>query len=149
MSSWITRKKISEDTLARIPAILHEVREGSSDSWFISEQLSPLPQDKCPTHPPTTVRVINSDSFTAARDIIREAAAKGETARKKTAVLNLASDLEPAGGWAQTLSRTQVGRESYFVMRKILRHYFGAFTIHLWWLRRRKPCAIRPHCTQL
>jgi len=107
MSSWSTRRKISEDTLDRIPAILHEVRKGSADSTFISEQLPPLPSDKRPNHPPSNIRVINSDSFTAARDIIRNATAKGETAEGKMAVLNLASDLEPGGGWAYTLSKTQ------------------------------------------
>ncbi|KAH8105984.1 hypothetical protein BXZ70DRAFT_1004276 [Cristinia sonorae] len=107
MSSWSLRKKISEDTLARIPAILHEVREGSSDSTFISEQLPPLPKEKCPNHPPTKIRVLNTDSFTAARNIMRNAVEAGDNADGKVAVLNLASDLQPGGGWAQTLSRTQ------------------------------------------
>lgn len=107
MSSLSSRRQISEDTLARIPAILHEVRDGSPDSTFISEQLPPLSRDKCPNFPPTKIKVINLDSFTAARDIIRRAADNGIKARGKTAVLNLASDVEPAGGWAKTLCRTQ------------------------------------------
>ncbi|KAG6918279.1 hypothetical protein DXG01_015371 [Tephrocybe rancida] len=47
------------------------------------------------------IKVVDSDSFTAARDIMRDPAVG------KTAVLNLASDEFPAGGWVATLTKTQ------------------------------------------
>ncbi|TCD70396.1 hypothetical protein EIP91_003477 [Steccherinum ochraceum] len=107
MSTFARRKAISEDTLDRIPAVLHEVREGSQDSTFIKEQLPPLSREHCPNYAPSKITVVNSDSFTAARDTMRSASERKQDAKAKVAVLNLASDERPGGGWAETLSRTQ------------------------------------------
>lgn len=93
-----------EDTLSRIDIVLHEVREGSLDSTFESEQLPPLSPLPAAARSSSTVRVVNCDAFTLAREIMN----RTEAAKGKTAVLNLASDEYRAGGWTQTLSVTQV-----------------------------------------
>lgn len=107
--SYTQRRKIAEDTLDRISVILHEVREGSIDSTFVKEQLPPL-QPLAAPFPSVPIRVVNCDSFALARSIMN----RTDAARGKTAVLNLASDLEPAGGWTETLSVTQVLRMAIF-----------------------------------
>lgn len=102
--SWSQRRKIAEDTLARVEAILHEVREGSIDSVFIEAQLPALPPLDTTNVTHTKIRVVNCDSFTLAREIINRV----DDAKGKTAVLNLASDEIRAGGWIYSLSVTQV-----------------------------------------
>lgn len=97
------RQAIADDTLSRTQAVLEAMPSGSLDSTFIEEQLPPLHKDRSPNHPPTLIKVINSDSFAAARNIVRET----PEAQDKIAVLNLASDEHRAGGWIHTLSRTQ------------------------------------------
>ncbi|KAJ3477007.1 hypothetical protein NLI96_g10761 [Meripilus lineatus] len=106
-SNYADRQAISQDTLNRIDTILQQTPEGSLDSEFISEQLPPLDESKNPHFPATKVVVVNSDSFTAARNIRRrrksvpvppdpkENASGGSEG--KIAVLNLASDAYPAG----------------------------------------------------
>ncbi|THV06383.1 hypothetical protein K435DRAFT_773334 [Dendrothele bispora CBS 962.96] len=107
--SFGERAKIAKDTINRSPKITeeHSTQGATLDSTFISEQLPPLDPTKCPNpdHVPVQVEILDSDSFTAARNIMKddaEALGKG-----KMAVLNLASDSEPGGGWAFTLSKTQ------------------------------------------
>ncbi|KDQ51091.1 hypothetical protein JAAARDRAFT_185601 [Jaapia argillacea MUCL 33604] len=97
------RQVVSKDTIARTPSIVSSTPGASLDSQFIDSQLPPLDSSACPNHPPSTIRVINSDSFTAARAILRE----HPEAKGKVAVLNLASDEERGGGWAYTLCKTQ------------------------------------------
>ncbi|KII87163.1 hypothetical protein PLICRDRAFT_246234 [Plicaturopsis crispa FD-325 SS-3] len=97
------RQRIARDTVARSPDITAETPGASASSTFIKDQLPPLSPDSCPHHPPTKVRVVNSDAFTAAREILR----RDDTARGKTAVLNLACDEVPAGGWPESLGKTQ------------------------------------------
>ncbi|KAI0343349.1 hypothetical protein BDW22DRAFT_1356983 [Trametopsis cervina] len=103
-STFEGRKAIAHDTIARSESVAQSVPGASLDSVFFEQQ---IPADSLPAPGPDayhcTVKVINSDSFTAARGIIRES----PNAEGKTAVLNLASDEEPGGGWVETLSRTQ------------------------------------------
>lgn len=101
--TWVERKAIADDTLSRVDAVIESCPSGSLDSTFIADQLPALDKDRSPNHPPTLIKVINSDSFTAARDIVKQF----PEAKSKTAVLNLASDEIRAGGWIETLSRTQ------------------------------------------
>ncbi|EPQ56549.1 hypothetical protein GLOTRDRAFT_75286 [Gloeophyllum trabeum ATCC 11539] len=98
------RKEIAEDTLARTPDIVASTPGASLDSTFIASQLPPLDRSKSPDFPSSKVSVINSDSFRAARGIIRE---HPEEANGKVAVLNLASDEVRAGGWLYSLTSTQ------------------------------------------
>ncbi|KAF5334864.1 hypothetical protein D9758_014277 [Tetrapyrgos nigripes] len=105
--SFGERAKIAKDTIKRSPEITreHAAQGATLDSTFIAEQLPPLDSAKCPSpeHIPVPVEVIDSDAFTAARSIMKD----DNDAVGKTAVLNLASDIEPGGGWVITLSKTQ------------------------------------------
>ncbi|KAG7097574.1 hypothetical protein E1B28_004911 [Marasmius oreades] len=100
------RYEISQDTISRSEAITAQYcNQGATlDSTFIDSQLPALDPASCPNHPPSPVEVVNSDSFTAARNIIKRFP---EAINGKTAVLNLASDQLPGGRWDRTLSKTQ------------------------------------------
>jgi len=108
MATWGERAKIAKDTIKRTPKITeeHSAQGATLDSTFIADQLPPLDPTKCPNpdRTPVEVEILDSDSFTAARNIMNNNA----DAIDKMAVLNLASDSEPGGGWAITLSKTQV-----------------------------------------
>ena len=95
---------IAEDTISRTPEIITTTPCASADSTFHARQLPPLNKDACPNFPPFTVRIEGLDSFTTARKYIRQ----DPTIREKVAVLNLASDKYRAGGWRETLCKTQV-----------------------------------------
>ena len=97
---------IAEDTISRTPEIIAATPGASADSTFHANQLPPLTKDACPKFPPFTVRIERLDAFTTARKYIQI----DPTIRGKVAVLNLASDLYRAGGWRDTLSKTQVRR---------------------------------------
>lgn len=103
MSTLARRQAISLDTIARTPDITaaHAHSGATLESQFIPSQLPPL--DPHPNANGFPISVINSDSFTAARAIIK----RNPEARGKVAVLNLASDQHPGGGWDQTLCKTQ------------------------------------------
>jgi len=101
------RYEISKDTIARSEAVTaqHSAKGATLDSTFIGDQLPPLDPASCPNHPSSPIELVNSDSFTAARNIIKRFP---DAADRKVAVLNLASDELPGGGWNITLSKTQV-----------------------------------------
>jgi len=94
---------VAEDTISRTPEIIAATPGASADSTFHAHQLPPLSKDKCPNFPPVAVRIGPLDAFTTARKYIQ----KDPTIRGKVAVLNLASDLYRAGGWRDTLCKTQ------------------------------------------
>lgn len=99
------RYDIAHATVAETPAIVaaHEAAGATNDHTFY-ESLAPLDRAACPNFAGArrTV-VVTVDSFAAARDLIRNHGAEA----RKTAVLNLASDLAPGGYWLQTLCETQ------------------------------------------
>ncbi|KAJ7694809.1 hypothetical protein B0H17DRAFT_1009027 [Mycena rosella] len=99
------RRVIAKDTIERSPAIVleHKAQGASADSTFIPNQLPALDQKSCPNpeHIPAPVEVINTDSFAAARTIL------ASDPTRKVAVLNLASDILPAGPWLQVMTTTQ------------------------------------------
>ena len=101
------RKAIAEDTIARMKGIIkqHAQEGATSSSTFIRDQLEPLDPSKSPNAPGSPIEVINSDAFTVARRLISDI----PEAKGGTAILNLASDEHPAGGWLFSLSKTQVG----------------------------------------
>jgi hypothetical protein len=107
MSTVAKRKQIAEDTLARVASIVDSTPGASSEGIFIDSQLPELNQALNPGYGETDVLIVNSDSYTAARKIARSV---GEDAQGKIAVLNLASDAFPGGGWKVSLSRTQASR---------------------------------------
>lgn len=98
------RRNIANDTLARTTSIITWTPEASAESAFYSDANCP-PLDHYPQtpHGPSRVIVINSDSLTAARALIR----CDPTAARKVAVLNQGSDKLPGGGWRERLSKTQ------------------------------------------
>ena len=95
---------IAEDTISRTPEVNASTPGASADSIFHAHQLPPLDKDNCPNFPPVQVRIEPFDSFATARKYINE----DPTIRGKVAVLNLASDAYPGGGWRTTLCQTQV-----------------------------------------
>ncbi|KAJ6455579.1 hypothetical protein C8R47DRAFT_1228177 [Mycena vitilis] len=101
------RRRLANDTIRKSPKIVDEVNArpskdhtASKDSTFHGKQLAALnPPNRA--QPPASVKIINSDAFTVARNIMREDPAA------KIAVLNLASDILPAGPWLQQMTTTQ------------------------------------------
>ncbi|KAG6863324.1 hypothetical protein C0991_006726 [Blastosporella zonata] len=92
--------------MSRSESVIRDhVAEGATrDSAFLSlDRLAPLDTSSCPEFPEPEITVVDSDSFTAARDLMRQ----GTDTFGKTAVLNLASDEFPGGGWVATLTKTQ------------------------------------------
>lgn len=100
------RKQIAEDTLERAQGIVRNTLGASPNGIFIPSQMPALDTASSPKFGETVISVINSDSYTAARKI---ASRRGPNSQGKIAVLNLASDQLPGGGWDRSLSRTQVG----------------------------------------
>ena len=101
-----TRRKICEDTIKRSESITTNTPGASLSSSLIDlttyPELSPL-DPSFPDLSLNTVSVVDSDTFACARDIL----AASPNLKGKIAVLNLASDEEPGGGWRYTLSATQ------------------------------------------
>jgi len=104
-STYKGRQLIAQDTLERTEAVIKQcAADGASEnSNFYFEQLPSLPSSVKPDAR-CRVSVVNCDAFTAARQLLNE----HQEAKGSVAVLNLASDEHRAGGWIQTLSRTQV-----------------------------------------
>ncbi|KAK1235936.1 hypothetical protein PQX77_000823 [Marasmius sp. AFHP31] len=100
------RYEISRDTLARTEAITsqYSARGATLDSTFNSDQLSPLDPDSSPNHPLSPVEFVKLDTFVAARNIVKRFP---NAAYGKIAILNLASDEKPGGGWDKTPVRSQ------------------------------------------
>lgn len=100
------RRAIAQDTISHSKAIVqaHAAEGATLDSSFLTlDQLPPMDASASPKFPPSEITTVNSDSFAAARDIMQEAS----EANGRTAVLNLASDEAPGGGWVVSLSKTQ------------------------------------------
>ncbi|KAJ7083604.1 hypothetical protein B0H15DRAFT_784662 [Mycena belliarum] len=99
------RRAIANDTIKRSPGIVakHKHQGASTESVFIRSQLPALDDKACPNpeHVPTAVEIINTDSFAAARTML------ATDPSAKVAVLNLASDILPAGPWLQVMTTTQ------------------------------------------
>ncbi|CAD0107035.1 unnamed protein product [Aureobasidium uvarum] len=106
MPDIATRRKICEDTIKRSEQIAASTPKASLSSTFITSttypELSPL-DPSFPDLELERIEVIDSDSFLCARNIL----SRNSDLRDKLAVLNLASDEEPGGGWRYSLSMTQ------------------------------------------
>ncbi|KIY44997.1 hypothetical protein FISHEDRAFT_67243 [Fistulina hepatica ATCC 64428] len=102
-----TTQAIAYDTLDRTEAIVleHAAQGATTDSTFVQQQLPPLDRavPYFPNAAPSSIDVVNLDSYTAARDLIKA----HSDADGKIAVLNLASDMKPGGGWLRSLTKTQ------------------------------------------
>ncbi|KAH7918524.1 hypothetical protein BV22DRAFT_1024458 [Leucogyrophana mollusca] len=136
-SPYNVRRTIAKDTVERSTAIVNSTPGASLESILVHAQLPSLPTSTStavpipdvlqkvfpaaeitfPSFPPSQVRVINSDAYTIARELISDSPEFKLSTRgadepftptpARTAVLNLASDLYPGGGWTETLSKTQ------------------------------------------
>lgn len=102
-------RRICEDTISRSNEIANDTKGGSLSSSFIPAQLSALSKASVgfPKLERRPVEILDSDSFAAARTLVRAKLNDTGENEHKIAVMNLASDEEPAGGWRYTLSRTQ------------------------------------------
>lgn len=94
---------IAAQTQVALPYILKDLRNIKADeSEFLSlgTDLPQLKTEDCPKHPKATIKVINEDTFDAAISMM---ASDDPNATKippsRPAVLNLASDTSPGGGW--------------------------------------------------
>lgn len=96
-----TRQTIAEDTIARSPSIADSTPGGTLASTFMPSQLPPLQASSSPRLTRGPIRVLNTDSFAAARSLL------SSNPHTRVAVLNLASDEHPGGGWRYALSKTQ------------------------------------------
>lgn len=84
------RQAVAQETLARTPQIINTTNS-TTDADRYTTLLPPITPDHNAARP--TVTVQNSDSFTAAREILET----NPTA--KIGVLNMASERHPGGGW--------------------------------------------------
>jgi uncharacterized protein (TIGR02452 family) len=101
-----TRRKICEDTIARSSHITSTTPGASLHSTVIDATTYPHLSPLDPSFPNLSlgnIEVIDSDTFACARSLLTAS----PDLRGKLAVLNLASDEEPGGGWRYTLSTTQ------------------------------------------
>ncbi len=99
--------RIARDTLDQTKYVIRtHVKEGATgDSTFYAKQLPALPAlSPLETTIKYPVEVVNDDSFATARNLMDE----HPDAIGRIAVLNLASDEEPGGGWLRYLTKTQV-----------------------------------------
>ena len=98
------RRQLVKNTLKRSCDIISKTPIASEDSTFVAEQLPPLSYDSphFPNRPSSKIRVVNADSLVAARSLISEFGV--EETRGKVAVLNLADDYTPGGGWRSLLT---------------------------------------------
>lgn len=101
MTSFRERREICEDTIERSPEIVQATLGASLESTFMPTQLPALAPSASPQLKRQPVRVLDADAFAAARSLVAAHPAA------RVAVLNLASDIEPGGGWRFTLSLTQ------------------------------------------
>jgi len=101
--TFAARSAIAAAVVAETPSIITSFAAGGATSHSTFHRTLPaLSPDASPQHPPTLARVVQQDTFSAARAMIRDGAAPA-----RTAVLNLASDIAPGGGWTTTLCETQ------------------------------------------
>jgi hypothetical protein len=93
------RQKLVNDTLERSASIIEKTPTATADSTFVAEQIPALSHDSSnfPNNPTSKIRVMNIDSFTAVRGLASEFGM--EATRGKLAVLNMANDQTPGGGW--------------------------------------------------
>ncbi|KAI0479028.1 hypothetical protein GGR56DRAFT_672992 [Xylariaceae sp. FL0804] len=114
------RRRACEDTIRRSADVAAATPGGSLASVFVPAQLPPLtllpPSRRENNHPAwpsaTTIAIHDSDAFALARILAEPPPTQEENGEDGNggggvAVLNLANDQEPGGGWRYTLSFTQ------------------------------------------
>ncbi|KAF5358923.1 hypothetical protein D9758_004846 [Tetrapyrgos nigripes] len=119
------------------PIIDEHKDEGATPSAiFIPQQLPPLDPAKRPYSPDVKpqIQVVNSDTFLAVRELMN---AIGDDAKSGTAVLNLASDEVPGGGYTSLhtaqASHIDVDVEECLCYSSTLYHTLDPLTKHYPW----------------
>lgn len=107
MLDLASRRKIVEDVISQSAAIASSTPGSSLESYFVSlsaGDMPPLYPERRPIiHSPLPPRVVDADTLSATRSLLTST----PYLRNQIAVLNLANDQEPGGGWRYTLSTTQ------------------------------------------
>lgn len=106
MPDIATRRRICEDTIKRSEHITATTPGASLSSSFITSTTYPELSPLGPAFPDLSlarIEVVDSDTFLCARKML----SINPNLLNKIAVLNLASDEEPGGGWRYSLSMTQ------------------------------------------
>ena len=94
---------VAKETITILPDILQklpDIHAATSEALFLST-LMPLQPNKCPKRTPSgkvAIRIVNDDSFNAA---ISLASSQNEPNPGRVAVLNMASNVSPDGGWLE------------------------------------------------
>ncbi|KAK7037395.1 hypothetical protein VNI00_011145 [Paramarasmius palmivorus] len=104
--SLAERRQIAEDTQAHsdLVTVEHALQGATLKAFFTKDQLPALDPSSCPRYPSSPVDLVTSDTFAATRDLIER---YPDAANGKVAVLNLASDELPGGGWNKVFCLTQ------------------------------------------
>lgn len=103
LDAKIALAAIAKETQYALPNILKDVPNLKADKAEFLTLDADLPQLKiedCPKHPKATIIVINEDSFDAAISMMAlDSPNPTNYTPSRPAVLNLASDTSPGGGW--------------------------------------------------
>ncbi|KAG8169335.1 hypothetical protein KVR01_000080 [Diaporthe batatas] len=95
----------ASQTRVVLPFILKDLpnlKADVSELLTLDTDLPPLKKEDCPNHPKTSIKVINNDAFDAAISMMASDFDNPDTTNQpptRPAVLNLASDTSPGGGW--------------------------------------------------
>ncbi|ROW01613.1 hypothetical protein VSDG_02035 [Cytospora chrysosperma] len=95
---------VASETKSVLPFILKDlpdIQADNSELLSLGTDLPPLKKEDCPRHDKVAVRVINEDTYDAAMSMMAfdDPNATGTDKATRVAVLNLASDTSPGGGW--------------------------------------------------
>ncbi|KKY34748.1 putative mitochondrial chaperone bcs1 [Diaporthe ampelina] len=94
---------IASQTQVALPYILKDLPSLKADESELLALNADLPQLKvedCPKHPKATIKIINEDTFDAAISMMASDDSNAtNNPPSRPAVLNLASDTSPGGGW--------------------------------------------------
>ncbi|ROW18172.1 hypothetical protein VPNG_00118 [Cytospora leucostoma] len=96
--------EVATETKTVLPFILKDlpnIRADESELLTLDTDLPPLKREDCPRHDKATIKVVNEDTFNAALSMMAfdKPKATGKDQVTRVAVLNLASDTSPGGGW--------------------------------------------------
>lgn len=94
---------IASQTQVALPYILKDlpnIKADESELLSLSTDLPQLKMEDCPKRPKATIKVINEDTFDAAISMMSSDDSNATNSPpSRPAVLNLASDTSPGGGW--------------------------------------------------